>query len=253
MHCLTNLKDQQTPGVAPYIPQHIGIIMDGNGRWAKKRFLPRYVGHQKGRTAVKKVIQAAINRGVQALTLFAFSTENWRRPADEVSKLMGMFLTALQKEVDTLHKHNVRVRVIGDKHGFSPDIQTYIERAETLTQHNTALHLNIAANYGGRADIVNAVQAWQQANPDQTFAQLTPDAIQPFLSLSDLPEPDLLIRTGGEERISNFMIWQMAYAEFYFTSTLWPDFNEVEFDKALESFAKRQRRFGQTGEQVTQC
>ena len=253
MNCLTHLTNQLISNTAPHIPKHIGIIMDGNGRWAKKRFLPRYVGHQKGRSAVRKVIEAAMNRGVHALTLFAFSTENWRRPADEVSKLMAMFLNALQKEVDTLHQHNVRLRVIGDKSGFSADIQSYIERAETLTQHNTALHLTIAASYGGRADIVSAVQAWHLAHPEQTLDQLTPDNLQPFLSLADLPEPDLLIRTGGEERISNFMIWQMAYAEFYFTPTLWPDFDEAEFDKALASFAKRQRRFGQTGEQVAQC
>ncbi|SFR48953.1 isoprenyl transferase [Thiomicrospira sp. ALE5] len=250
---MTNQSNQFLSDENVHLPKHIGIIMDGNGRWAKKRFLPRYVGHQKGRNAVRKIIEAAMNRGVHALTLFAFSTENWRRPADEVSKLMAMFLKALQKEVDTLHKHNVRVRVIGNKQGFSEDIQAYIDRAEKLTQHNTALHLNIAANYGGRADIVTAVQNWQQAHPDLSIDALTPDALHPFLSLADLPEPDLLIRTGGEQRISNFMIWQMAYAEFYFTATLWPDFDEAELDLALASFAQRQRRFGQTGEQVAQC
>jgi len=251
--CLTNQINQPTLEPSDYRPKHVGIIMDGNGRWAKKRLLPRYVGHQKGRQAVRRVIQAAVNHGVQALTLFAFSTENWRRPADEVSKLMSMFLAALEKEVTTLHQHNVRLRVIGDISAFSSDIQTQIHQAEDLTRLNTALHLNIAANYGGRADIIQAVQAWQNAHPNQSLAELTETDLAAYLSLADLPEPDLLIRTGGEERMSNFMIWQMAYAEFYFTSTLWPDFNEAEFDKAMKAFAQRQRRFGKTGDQVDAC
>lgn len=251
--CLTNQSNQPTVQQSDYRPKHVGIIMDGNGRWAKKRFLPRYIGHQKGRQAVRRVIQSAVNHGVQALTLFAFSTENWRRPADEVSKLMSMFLAALEKEVATLHQHNVRLRVVGDISAFSPDIQTQIHQAEDLTRLNTALHLNIAANYGGRADIIQAVQAWQHAHPNQSVAELTEAGLAAYLSLADLPEPDLLIRTGGEERMSNFMIWQMAYAEFYFTPTLWPDFNEAEFDKAMQAFAQRQRRFGKTGEQVDAC
>lgn len=235
------------------IPQHIGIIMDGNGRWAKKRFLPRYVGHQKGRTAVRKVIAHCSKLGVKALTLYVFSTENWKRPEDEVSKLMSLFLDALQREVAKLHKDNMRLKVIGDVSGFSESIQYHIKQAEALTKNNTGLALNFAANYGGRWDVVEAVKAWQQSNPDQDLSLLTPDALSPHLSLSDLPEPDLMIRTGGEQRISNFMIWQMAYAEFYFTDRLWPDFNEQDLEQAMVSYQQRERRFGRTSEQVTKC
>ncbi len=233
------------------VPQHIGIIMDGNGRWAKKRFLPRYIGHQKGRNAVRKVVAHCAKRGVKALTLFAFSTENWRRPQDEVSKLMDLFLQALQKEVGKLHENNVRLRVIGDRAGFSETIQSHILQAEQLTQANTGLALNIAANYGGRWDVLEAIKAWQVAHPNQTPADLTEADLAPYLCLAELPEPDLLIRTGGEQRISNFLIWQMAYAEFYFTDTLWPDFNEASLDEAINSFARRERRFGQTSEQIS--
>lgn len=235
------------------IPQHIGIIMDGNGRWAKKRFMPRYIGHQKGRNAVRKVVAHCAKRGVKALTLFAFSTENWRRPKEEVNKLMDLFLQALQKEVHKLHENQVRLRVIGDRTAFNDTIQQHILQAEELTRNNQGLALNIAANYGGRMDIVEAVKAWQQANPDKTVDQLDEQSLSMYLALADLPEPDLLIRTGGEQRISNFLIWQMAYAEFYFTDTLWPDFNEASLDKAIASFAARERRFGQTSEQVKPC
>ncbi len=233
------------------VPQHIGIIMDGNGRWAKKRFLPRYIGHQKGRNAVRKVVAHCAKRGVKALTLFAFSTENWRRPPEEVSKLMALFLQALQKEVVKLHENQVKLQIIGDRSAFSAQIQQHIIQAEQLTQHNTGLVLTIAANYGGRWDIVEAVKAWQIAHPDTPISELDETQLQPFLCLADLPEPDLLIRTGGEQRISNFLIWQMAYAEFYFTDTLWPDFNEVSLDAAIESFGCRERRFGQTSEQIS--
>lgn len=233
------------------VPQHIGIIMDGNGRWAKKRFLPRYIGHQKGRNAVRKVVAHCAKRGVKALTLFAFSTENWRRPADEVSKLMALFLQALQKEVVKLHENQVKLRIIGDRSAFSAQIQQHIIQAEQLTQHNSGLVLTIAANYGGRWDIVEAVKAWQQAHPQAAISELDESQLQPYLCLADLPEPDLLIRTGGEQRISNFLIWQMAYAEFYFTDTLWPDFNEASLDAAIESFGRRERRFGQTSEQIS--
>lgn len=233
------------------IPQHIGIIMDGNGRWAKKRFMPRYIGHQKGRSAVRKAVAHCAKRGVKALTLFAFSTENWRRPQDEVNKLMDLFLQALQKEVSKLHDNNVRLRVVGDRSAFSEAIQDAIQQAEQLTQHNTGLVLSIAANYGGRWDIIEAVKSWQLDNPHKNLSDLIESELSSYTCLADLPEPDLLIRTGGEQRISNFLIWQMAYAEFYFTDTLWPDFNESSLDKAIESFGQRERRFGQTSEQIS--
>ncbi|MBF6056817.1 isoprenyl transferase [Thiomicrorhabdus sp. HH1] len=235
------------------MPQHIAIIMDGNGRWAKKRFLPRFVGHQKGLNAVKRVVSHCSVIGVKAVTLFAFSTENWRRPEDEVNKLMQLFLKALQKEVIKLNDNNVKLRIIGDRSAFSPVLQEHIAKAEEMTQNNTGLVLTIAANYGGRWDIANAVKQWQEHNPQSTIADMTEVDISKHISLADLPEPDLLIRTGGEQRISNFLIWQMAYAEFYFTDTLWPDFNEASIDQAVKSFSSRERRFGKTSEQVQSC
>ncbi|MBD3611884.1 MAG: di-trans,poly-cis-decaprenylcistransferase [Hydrogenovibrio crunogenus] len=227
--------------------------MDGNGRWAKKRLLPRFVGHQKGLNAVKRVVSRCAELGVDSLTLFAFSTENWKRPEEEVNKLMGLFLKALQKEVTKLHENQVRLRIIGDRGAFNEDIQTHIEQAEQLTENNTGLTLNIAANYGGRWDIVDAVKKWHQANPSKDVSELSESEICHHISLSDQPVPDLLIRTGGEQRISNFLIWQMAYAEFYFCDELWPDFNEESIDRAIGSFQQRERRFGKTSEQVTQC
>jgi undecaprenyl diphosphate synthase len=187
------------------------------------------------------------------LTLFAFSTENWRRPEEEVNKLMGLFLKSLQREVGKLHENNVRLQVIGDRSGFSREIQTHIEMAESQTAHNTGLVLNIAANYGGRWDIVEAIKKWQAAHPDVPVKELHESQLTPYLCLGDLPEPDLLIRTGGEQRISNFLIWQMAYTELYFTPLLWPDFDEAALDEAVNSFSLRQRRFGKTGEQVESC
>ncbi|BCN93439.1 isoprenyl transferase [Thiomicrorhabdus immobilis] len=234
----------------PHLPKHIAIIMDGNGRWAKKRLLPRFVGHQKGLNAVKRIVSYSSEIGIEALTLFAFSTENWKRPKDEVNKLMGLFLKALQKEVKKLSENNVQLRIIGDRSAFSEEIQQHIVLAEQMTQNNTGLVLSIAANYGGRADIVEAVKQWQLANPAQTIHDLSENDLTHFVALADLPEPDLLIRTGGEQRISNFLIWQMAYAELYFTDALWPDFDEKQLDMAIESFSKRERRFGQTSEQV---
>lgn len=231
-------------------PKHIAIIMDGNGRWAKKRFLPRFVGHQKGLKSVKRVVSHCAELGIESLTLFAFSTENWKRPKDEVSKLMGLFLSALQKEVGKLHKNNVKLSVVGDISVFSKEIQQHIAEAERLTENNTGLKLNIAANYGGRWDIIQAVKSWSASNPDKPISDLTESEISENLCLSNQKDPDLLIRTGGEQRISNFLIWQMAYAEFYFTDELWPDFNEASIDKAIASFANRERRFGKTSEQV---
>lgn len=224
--------------------------MDGNGRWAKKRLLPRFIGHQKGLNAVKRVVSHCSEIGVESLTLFAFSTENWRRPQDEVNKLMGLFLKALQREVSKLDENNVKLKIIGDRSAFNEEIQTHIELAEEQTSGNTGLTLNIAANYGGRWDVIEAVKRWQQTNPDAEISQLSESQLSEYICLADQPEPDLLIRTGGEQRISNFLIWQMAYAEFFFTDTLWPDFNEASIDEAVASFSQRERRFGQTGDQV---
>lgn len=235
------------------LPKHIAIIMDGNGRWAKQRLLPRFIGHQKGLNAVKRVVSHCSEIGIEALTLFAFSTENWKRPKDEVNKLMGLFLKALQKEVVKLSENNVQLRIIGDCSAFSEEIQEHIAKAEALTANNTGLVLSIAANYGGRADIVEAVKKWQAAHPESSVDQLDEHAINQFVELSDIAEPDLMIRTGGEQRVSNFLIWQMAYAELYFTDRLWPDFSEEDIDQAIASFSNRERRFGQTSEQVNKC
>lgn len=234
------------------IPQHIAIIMDGNGRWAKSKGLPRFLGHERGLASVRKVVKRCRERGVQALTLFAFSTENWRRPAEEVSKLMDIFGWALVREVAKLHENNVQLRVIGELHRFSQDIQQKIVEAQAKTAQNDGLVLTIAANYGGRWDMIQAVQAWSKANPDCSVMSLDESALTPYLCLSDLPEPDLLIRTGGEQRISNFMLWQLAYAEFYFTDVLWPNFDADQLDVAIADFARRQRRFGMTGDQIVQ-
>lgn len=239
---------------AEQLPKHIGIIMDGNGRWAKKRLLPRFVGHQKGLNAVKRIVSHCSEVGVEALTLFAFSTENWKRPQEEVNKLMGLFLKALQKEVAKLSENNVQLRIIGDRSAFSKEIQEHIAKAEKTTENNTGLVLTIAANYGGRADVVAAVKAWQEANPNKTVADLSEADINDYVALNDIATPDLLIRTGGEQRISNFLIWQMAYAELYFTDALWPDFGEDDLNQAILSYAGRERRFGKTSEQVAnQC
>ena len=234
----------------PNTPQHIAIIMDGNGRWAQKRLMPRTVGHMKGAAMVRRIIKASHEAGVRYVTLFAFSTENWRRPADEVSTLMDLFLQYLQKEVQDMSDEGVRLRIVGDRSAFSKELQAHIAQAEAATAHNDKLHLTVAANYGGQWDILQAARAWQQAHPGETLAQLTPEALAGHLSTRDLPEPDLLIRTGGEARISNFLLWQMAYTEMYFTPTLWPDFDEKALQQALASFGQRVRRFGQTDEQV---
>ena len=238
------------PNAPLTVPKHIAIIMDGNGRWAKKRLLPRFIGHQKGLNAVKRVVSHCSEIGLESLTLFAFSTENWRRPPEEVNKLMGLFLKALQREVSNLDDNNVKLIIIGDRTAFNQEIQTHIEQAEAKTAANNGLILNIAANYGGRWDTVEAIKKWQLAHPNRNVADLDESELSNYLSLADQSEPDLLIRTGGEKRISNFLIWQMAYAEFYFTDTLWPDFDESFIDKAIVSFSQRERRFGKTGDQV---
>jgi undecaprenyl diphosphate synthase len=236
------------------VPLHIAIIMDGNGRWAKKRFLPRTAGHHAGVKTVRKTVEACINKGVKALTLFAFSSENWRRPPEEVSILLKLFLTTLGKEVRKLHEQQIRLRVIGDTTAFPEALRNKIEETEQLTRNNTRFDLIIAANYGGRWDVVQAAQkmAKSVANGDIQLADINDELLQENLSFPELPHPDLFIRTGGETRISNFLLWHLAYTELYFTPTLWPDFNETALDAALLDFSKRQRRFGYTGEQITQ-
>jgi undecaprenyl diphosphate synthase len=234
---------------AAAVPRHVAIIMDGNGRWARKRLMPRVAGHKKGVETVREVVRACIERGVEHLTLFAFSSENWRRPEDEVSFLMNLFLRALEDEVARLHKNEIRFRVIGDLERFDPRIRNLIADAEALTRDNTRLTLSIAANYGGRWDILQAVNKMIAANPDKRGG-FVEEELAPFLALADVPEPDLFIRTGGEERISNFLLWQLAYTEFYFTEALWPEFDAKAFEAALESYGQRERRFGRTSEQV---
>ena len=233
-------------------PRHVAVIMDGNGRWANRRRLPRFAGHKAGVETVKEVVRACGEKGIEVLTLFAFSSENWRRPQEEVGLLMGLFMTALDQQVRKLHEHNIRLRIIGDRSPFSRTLQQRIEAAEALTGGNSGLNLVIAANYGGRWDVVQAARTIAtrvsagEMNPDDVDSTL----LQSLLSLSDLPEPDLFIRTGGEKRVSNFLLWHLAYTELYFTDTLWPDFDRQAFDGALASFATRQRRFGGTGDQV---
>ena len=223
--------------------------MDGNGRWAKKRFLPRVAGHKVGVETVRGMIKHCVSIGVKYLTLFAFSSENWRRPPEEVSFLMGLFMEALKKEVIKLHKNNVRFVMIGDRTRFNQTLCAEIAAAEQLTVNNTGLILTIAANYGGRWDVLQAVNAMQKANP-ALAGQYTEADLSPYLSMHYAPEPDLFIRTGGEKRISNFLLWQLAYSELYFTDTLWPDFDDQAFKLAIQSYQQRERRFGRTSEQL---
>lgn len=234
------------------IPRHIAIIMDGNGRWASQRKLPRFAGHTAGVETVKGVVRACVEKKIDVLTLFAFSSENWRRPQDEVGMLMGLFMSALDQQVKKLHEHDIRLRIAGDHSAFNISLQQRIHDAEALTSNNTGLNLVIAANFGGRWDIVQAVRALAQKVVDGTtrVEDISEHTLHAYMSLSDLPEPDLFIRTGGEQRISNFLLWDLAYTELYFTETLWPDFGREALDQALASFARRQRRFGRTGEQV---
>jgi undecaprenyl diphosphate synthase len=222
----------------------LAIIMDGNGRWAQKRHMPRTVGHAKGAAGVKASVEHCAKLGVKYLTLFAFSTENWSRPVDEVSTLMGLFVQYLEKEMGALAAAGVRLKVIGDVAGFPAELQTRIHAAEAATQHNQAITLCVAANYGGQWDVVQAVKNWQAANPTLNAGHLTQDQLAQHLSTAGMPDVDLLIRTGGEQRISNFLLWQAAYAELYFTDALWPEFDETELNKALHWYATRERRFG---------
>ncbi len=238
--------------IAVQIPRHIAIIMDGNGRWAKKRFLPRTAGHQAGVSAVRKTVEYCIQKSVAVLTLFAFSSENWRRPQQEVSILMELFISTLEHETEKLHQNGVRLRVIGDRGALARPLQDKIAASEQLTRNNQKLNLVIATNYGGRWDILQGVREVARKVKENviSIADIDDQVFESHLSLSDLPEPDLFIRTGGEQRISNFVLWQLAYTELYFTTTLWPDFDEQSLELALEDYANRQRRFGYTSEQV---
>jgi undecaprenyl diphosphate synthase len=234
------------------IPRHIAIIMDGNGRWARKRALPRHVGHRSGVEAVRKAVEIAAKRGVEYLTLFAFSSENWSRPREEVSKLMGLFVEALQREVDELHRNNVRLEFIGAREQLQASLVDKIAAGEKQTAGNSGLRLIVAVAYGGRWDIVQAVRrlSGRVADGEMTPDEIDDAAIASELQLKNAPDVDLLIRTGGEQRISNFLLWNLAYAELWFCDTLWPDFGEKQFDEALDFYARRQRRYGHTGEQV---
>ena len=236
------------------VPNHVAIIMDGNGRWAQMQGKKRVFGHKNGVESVRSTVTAARKMGVKALTLFAFSSENWLRPEEEVSVLMELFMLVLNREVKRLHKNDIRFRVIGDVSRFSNKLQEKIKAAESLTEHNQGMVLSIAANYGGRWDITHAAKqlAAQVKQGEISVDDITEDSLNRLTSLYDMPDLDLMIRTGGDHRVSNFLLWQVAYAEFYFTDVLWPDFNEAEFTKAIDTFTQRERRFGKTGEQVKQ-
>ncbi|MDY7578694.1 polyprenyl diphosphate synthase [Herbaspirillum sp. RTI4] len=240
---------QSVPAVSA-VPRHVAIIMDGNGRWATKRFLPRVAGHGKGVEAVRAIVEACAERGIEYLTLFAFSSENWRRPQDEVSLLMRLFMTALEREIGRMHTNGIRLRVIGDLSRFDQKLQDMIARGEKLTAGNQRLTLSICANYGGRWDVMQAVGKLVREHPG--VADFSEEALAPHLAMAYAPEPDLFIRTGGEQRISNFLLWQLAYSELYFTETYWPDFNAAALDEAIASYRQRERRFGRTSAQLAQ-
>ncbi len=235
-----------------HLPRHIAIIMDGNGRWATKRFLPRTAGHAKGVQAVRRVVEYCGSKGIDYLTLFAFSSENWRRPKEEVTLLMKLFVQALEKEVSRLNSNQVRLRVVGDLSPFEPYLQKLIRDAEATTSANTGLTLTIAANYGGRWDILQAMRAMTQDEPDLAGdpSAISEEKLSKYLCMNWAPEPDLFIRTGGESRISNFLVWQLAYTELYFTDCYWPDFGSKDMDRALEWYRGRERRFGRTSAQI---
>ncbi|USX23501.1 polyprenyl diphosphate synthase [Oxalobacteraceae bacterium OTU3REALA1] len=235
---------------APNVPRHVAIIMDGNGRWATKRFLPRVAGHVKGVEAVRTVVEACARRGVEYLTLFAFSSENWRRPEEEVSLLMRLFVTALDREVSKLHANNIRLKVVGDLSRFDAKLQGMIANAERKTANNTRMTVTVCANYGGRWDIMQAVGKMVAAHPGT--GNFTEEQLAPHLAMAYAPEPDLFIRTGGEQRISNFLLWQLAYTELFFTDIYWPDFSIECLDEAIASYQHRERRFGRTGAQLAE-
>ncbi len=234
------------------IPTHVAVIMDGNGRWAQARSLPRHAGHRYGVEAVRETVQTAAKRGLKYLTLFAFSSENWNRPKEEVSRLMSLFLEALQREVDELHRNNVRLTFIGARETLQDGLIRKITAAEEQTRSNTGLNLIVAVAYGGRWDIVTATKklARKVLRRELSIADIDDEKLAKELALADVPDPDLLIRTGGEQRVSNFLLWNLAYAELWFCDRLWPEFGERDFDEALQFYASRQRRYGHTGEQV---
>jgi len=235
------------------VPRHVAIIMDGNGRWATARRLPRVAGHSKGVEAVRATVEACVVRGVEFLTLFAFSSENWRRPPDEVSLLMRLFIAALEREIAQLRANGIRLRIVGDVSAFEPRLQTLITQSQARTGANSRMTLTVCANYGGRWDILQATRRMLIEQPELAAdpTRITEAHLTPYLAMHHAPEPDLFIRTGGEQRISNFMLWQLAYTELYFTDAFWPDFGALELDRAFDSFRTRERRFGQTSAQVT--
>lgn len=249
---MTETVSAEFPVSADSRPRHVAIIMDGNNRWAKARRLKGVAGHKAGVDAVRAVVETCAREGVEVLTLFAFSSENWRRPKDEVSALMRLFLLALEREVRKLHRNNICLRIIGDRSAFSPTLQEHMAAAEELTRNNTQMTLVIAANYGGHWDISQATrQIAEKVRAGQLEpSDITDDLIQQHVSIGDLPVPDLMIRTAGEQRISNFLLWHLAYTELYFSPVYWPDFQHEEMRKALEAYAGRQRRFGQTDDQI---
>ena len=237
----------KTASMPATVPQHVAIVMDGNGRWAKKRFMPRLAGHREGLEALKRCVRACAQRGVKILTVFSFSSENWNRPADEVSGLMDLLLKAVTKEVPELHAQGIQLHFVGERSALSASMRHALSEAEHTTRDNQQLILNVCVNYGGRWDMVQA--AAKLARQGQ---EITEESLQQALALSHVPDPDLLIRTGGEQRISNFLLWQTAYSELYFCDTLWPEFDEQSLDAALLDFQRRERRFGQTSEQLQQ-
>lgn len=245
---MTYTSSTQAVPEAGDVPRHLAIIMDGNGRWATRRFLPRVAGHAKGVEAVRSIVEACAKRGIEYLTLFAFSSENWRRPAEEVSVLMHLFMTALEREVGKMHDNHIRLKVVGDLSRFDPKLQEMIASAERKTAQNRRLTVTVCANYGGRWDIMQAVEKMVAAYPGTV--SYTEEQLAPYLAMSFAPEPDLFIRTGGEVRISNFLLWQLAYTELYFTNTYWPDFDGKALDAAIDSYRRRERRFGRTSEQL---
>ncbi len=248
-----HVSSTQTVPDTDDVPRHVAIIMDGNGRWATSRLLPRAAGHSKGVDRVEEIVEACIRRGITHLTLFAFSSENWRRPADEVSLLMRLFIGTLERQVARLHTNGIRLRIIGDLSRFEPRLRELIEAAQRKTTSNERLTLTIAANYGGRHDILDAFKKLLAARPEVATqpALIDEAALAPYLAMHDAPEPDLFIRTGGEQRISNFLLWQLAYTELYFTDVYWPNFDAKELDRAIESYRTRERRFGRTSAQVS--
>lgn len=245
---MTYLSSTLTVPTISCVPRHVAIIMDGNGRWATKRFLPRVAGHGKGVETVRAMVAACVERGIEYLTLFAFSSENWRRPAEEVSLLMRLFVTALEREVSRMHANGIRLKVVGDLSRFDAKLQSLIATAQRRTENNSRLTLTICANYGGRWDIMQAVNKMLAVNPG--ISDFSEQHLAPHLAMAYAPEPDLFIRTGGEERVSNFLLWQLAYTEFYFTETFWPDFDATALDAAIASYQQRERRFGRTSSQL---